>query len=313
VFLKMLRDSLARAPAETRLDDSGLPDTARRLLALAAGSGAESGEVATFQPSVVTRVGEATMSVSTQATELVTLLGQAVLSSGAAPTGKTRVRGSDVMQLIREAGAGALAIVAIVNGLVGAIIAFVSAIQLRRFGTGIYVADLLGIATAREMAAIITAVVMAGRTGGAYAAQLATMQGNEEIDALKVFAIPVFDFLVLPRIVALLTMMPLLYLYACAAALLGGLLVSNVTLDITTMAFLQELRGAVANRHFVIGLVKSIVFGALVAMLGCHIGLRAGRSSADVGYAATTAVVAGIVGIIMLDALFAVCTDALGI
>jgi phospholipid/cholesterol/gamma-HCH transport system permease protein len=218
-----------------------------------------------------------------------------------------------VLQLVREAGAGALVIVAVVNGLVGAIIAFVSAIQLRRFGTGIYVADLLGIATAREMAAIITAVVMAGRTGGAYAAQLATMQGNEEIDALKVFAIPTFDFLVLPRIAALVTMMPLLYLYACAAGLLGGLLVSNLTLDISTAAFLQELSAVVARRQFAIGLVKSVVFGALVAMVGCHIGLRAGRSSADVGHAATTAVVAGIVGIIVLDALFAVCTDSLGI
>lgn len=114
------------------------------------------------------------------------------------------------MELIREAGAGALGIVAIVNGLVGAILAFVGAVQLQRFGAGIYVADLVGVAMAREMAAIGTAIVMAGRTGGAYAAHLATMQGNEEIDALNVFGIPIFDFLVLPRLTALVTMMPLL-------------------------------------------------------------------------------------------------------
>ena len=130
---------------------------------------------------------------------------------------------------MREAGAGALGIVAIVNGLVGGILAFVGAVQLRRFGAEIFVADLVGIAMAREMAAMMTAIVMAGRTGGAYAAQIATMQGNEEIDALKAFGIPVFDYLVLPRILALVAMMPLLYLYACAVGLLGGLAVGMAT------------------------------------------------------------------------------------
>jgi phospholipid/cholesterol/gamma-HCH transport system permease protein len=214
---------------------------------------------------------------------------------------------------MREAGAGALGIVAVVNGLVGAIIAFVGAVQLRRFGAGMYNADLVGIATAREMAAIMTAVVMAGRTGGAYAAHLATMQGNEEVDALKAFGISVHEFLVLPRITALVTMMPLLYIYACGLGLLGGFVVSMATLDLTSVSYLEELRNAVAFRQFAIGLTKSVTFGALIALVGCHIGLRAGRSAADVGYAATSAVVTGIVGIIALDAVFAVCTNALGI
>jgi phospholipid/cholesterol/gamma-HCH transport system permease protein len=200
-----------------------------------------------------------------------------------------------------------------VNGLVGAIMAFVGAVQLQRFGAGIYVANLVGIAVAREMAAIGTAIVMAGRTGGAYAAHLATMQGNEEIDALKVLGIRVFDFLVLPRTAALVAMMPLLYLYGCAVGLLGGFIVSIATLDLTPALFLEQLRSAVAIKQFEIGLAKSVVFGALVALAGCHIGLKAGRSAADVGHAATAAVVAGIVGIIALDAVFAVCTNALGI
>jgi phospholipid/cholesterol/gamma-HCH transport system permease protein len=218
------------------------------------------------------------------------------------------------MEQVREAGAGALGIVAIVNGLVGAIIAFVGGRQLQRFGAGMYVANLVGVATAREMAAIVTAIVMAGRTGSAYAAQLATMQGNEEIDGLNVFGIPVFDFLVLPRIAALVTMMPLLYLYGCAVGFLGGFLVSTTTMaDITPAGFLEQLRGSMDETDLAIGFIKSIAFGILVALTGCHIGLRAGRSAADVGRAATTAVVTGIVGIIALDAVFDLCTNALGI
>jgi phospholipid/cholesterol/gamma-HCH transport system permease protein len=218
-----------------------------------------------------------------------------------------------VLLLMREAGANALIIVAVCNGLIGGILAFVGAVQLRRFGAQIYVADLVGIAMVREMAAVMTAIVMAGRTGGAYAAQIATMQGNEEIDALRVLGIPVHDYLVLPRVLALVAMMPLLYLYACAIGLLGGLAVGMATLDITPLAYLEETRRAVAGRQFLFGLTKSLAFGALVALAGCHIGLKAGRSAADVGRAATSAVVAGIIGVIALDAVFAVCADALGI
>jgi phospholipid/cholesterol/gamma-HCH transport system permease protein len=159
----------------------------------------------------------------------------------------------------------------------------------------------------------VTAIVMAGRTGSAYAAHLATMQGNEEIDALKAFGIPVFDFLVLPRIAALVSMMPLLYLYGCAVGIFGGFLVSIATLDITAVRFIAELRDSMDLTELAIGVTKSIAFGILVALTGCYIGLRAGRSAADVGRAATSAVVVAIIGIIALDAVFAVCTNALGI
>ncbi|MBX6376455.1 MAG: ABC transporter permease, partial [Acetobacteraceae bacterium] len=231
----------------------------------------------------------------------------------AALAGRVRTRAVDVLVLMREAGASALGIVAICNGLIGAILAFVGAVQLRRFGAEIYVADLVGIALVREMAAVMTAIVMAGRTGGAYAANIAAMQGNEEIDALRAFGIPVFDYLVLPRILALVVMMPLLYIYACAVGLLGGLLVGMATLDLTATAYIEETRQAISGTQFALGLTKSVAFGVLVALAGCHIGLKAGRSAADVGRAATSAVVAGIIGVIALDAVFAVCSDALGI
>ncbi|MBV8188960.1 MAG: ABC transporter permease [Alphaproteobacteria bacterium] len=312
-FLRLLHER-ARIAKEIQVDDAAVPPAARQLLALAStGTAAPRGEPRQSRKPVASLVGEAALGAHGEICRVTALVGETVLRGLAAVAGRTRTRWQDVLQLMREAGAGALLIAAICNGLVGAILAFVGAVQFRRFGAGIYVADLVGIAVVREMAAVMTAIVMAGRTGGAYAAHIATMQGNEEIDALKTFGIPPFDFLVLPRILALVTMMPLLYLYGCAIGLLGGYVVGVATLDLTSSAFLVELRNAVAGREFAIGLVKSIAFGGLVALAGCHLGLRAGRSAADVGRAATSAVVAGIIGIIALDAVFAACTNALGI
>ena len=314
-FLRMLCDSSVSADQTriVRIEVSALPESAQRLLALASAGASQAPDIKAPHASLATRVGEACLRAWSRTVGVAALVGETALCGTAAFAGRTRTRAVDVVELIREAGADALGIVAIVNGLVGAILAFVGAVQLQRFGAGIYVADLVGVAMAREMAAIGTAIVMAGRTGGAYAAHLATMQGNEEIDALDVFGIPIFDFLVLPRITALVTMMPLLYIYGCAVGFFGGFLVSIVTLDITPLRFLEELRSAVTGTQFAIGFTKSIAFGALVALAGCFIGLRAGRSAADVGHAATSAVVVSIVGVIVLDAVFAVCCHALGI
>jgi len=313
-FLKMLRDLAGTGRTRpVEIDESGLPDAVRRLLALLSAGAPEAADTAVPHPSLTTRVGEEYFDAWSITVGVAALVGETALRGAAALAGRTRTRAVDVRRCVREAGAGALGIVALVNGLVGAILAFVGAEELQRFGAGIYVADLVGIAMVREMAAIVTGIVMAGRTGGAYAAHLATMQGNEEIDALNALGIPVFDFLVLPRIAALVAMMPLLYIYGCAVGLFGGYIVSIATLDLTSASFLEQLRGAVAGTQFAIGLAKSVVFGALVALAGCYIGLRAGRSAAAVGHAATEAVVAGIVGVIALDAVFAVCTNALGI
>jgi phospholipid/cholesterol/gamma-HCH transport system permease protein len=313
-FLEMLRDSAGTERARpVQIDDASLPGPARRLLALASAGATEAAGAAVPHPSLTARAGEAYFEAWSKTVAFATLVGETALRGAAGIAGRTRTRATDVLHLVRDAGADALGIVAIVNGLVGAIIAFVGALQLQRFGAGIYVANLVGIATVREMAAIATAIVMAGRTGGAYAAQLATMQGNEEIDALDALGIPVFEFLVLPRVVALVAMMPLLYIYGCAFGLFGGYVVSIATLDLTSASFLEQLRGAVDGTQFAIGMAKSIVFGALVALAACQIGLRAGRSAADVGRAATSAVVVGIVGIIAVDAVFAQCTNVLGV
>ncbi|HTL92972.1 MAG TPA: ABC transporter permease [Steroidobacteraceae bacterium] len=313
-FLKMLRDAAAGDRTHpVQLDTSAVPEAARQLLTLAATEPTAVAGARVLAPSLLARVGESCLALWPRTVAVAALMGETTLRGTAALARRTCTRGADVLELVRDAGAGALGIVAVVNGLVGAIIAFVGAKELQRFGAGIYVADLVGVATARELAAIVTAIVMAGRTGSAYAAHLATMQGNEEIDALNAFGIPVFDFLVLPRIAALVTMMPLLYLYGCAVGFFGGFLVSIATLDITAVRFIEELRDSMDVTELAIGVTKSIAFGILVALTGCYIGLRAGRSAADVGRAATSAVVVAIVGIIALDAVFAVCTNALGI
>jgi len=316
-FVQAMREALRTAMQAERpgaLDEDGLPQAARRLLILAGEVDVSPSTEARRLPlSFPARVGTPAISAWRSAVAVASLIGQMVLRAGAAVTGRLQSRTGEILQLMSETGGRALGIVAIVNALVGGILAFVGAVQLRRFGTQIYVADLVGIATAREMAAIMTAVVMAGRTGGAFAAQIATMQGNEEIDALKALGIPVHDYLVLPRVLALVAMMPLLYAYACAVGLLGGFVVSLTTLDLTAAAYFRETQAAVTYTHLLIGVTKSVAFGIVVALAGCHIGLRAGRSSAEVGRAATSAVVAGIIGIIALDAVFAVCTDVLGI
>jgi len=317
VFLQDLRDAGARgrAGAPVVFDETDVPQAVRRLLTLAAEAEIAAPTPRGRRPSVslLARIGMPAMSAWRTAVAASTLVGDVALRSGAAFSGRLRSRSGDILLLMRDAGARALAIVAITNALVGGILAFVGGVQLRRFGTQIYVADLVGIATVREMAAVVTAVVMAGRTGGAYAAQLATMQGNEEIDALKALGIPIRDYLVMPRVLSLVTMMPVLYVYACAVGLIGGMFVTVTTVDVSVPAYIQETQRAITHTHLLLGLIKSVVFGAVIALTGCYIGLNAGRSAAAVGQAATSAVVAGIIAVIALDWLFAMCANALGI
>ena len=246
-------------------------------------------------------------------TRPIAFLGQVLISAGLAFTGRWQFRLKDLNRITADCSGRAVPIVTVVNVLVGAILAFVGAVQLVKFGAGIYVADLVGIAVAREMAAIITAVVMAGRTGAAFAAELATMQSNEEVDALEVLGLSAVDFLVLPRVAALLVMMPLLYVYGCVTGLLGGMVVAAGMLQISPAAYLDRTLLALDWSHLGLGFSKSVVFGARIGMVGCYFGLYAQRNAAGVGVATTNAVVTSIVGIIVLDAVFAICANALGV
>ena len=227
--------------------------------------------------------------------------------------GKSAMRMKDLLLDIWNAGPDALLIVGIVNFLVGAILAFVGLVELRKFAAEIYVTDLVGIACAREISAIMTAIIMAGRTGGAYAARISTMLGNEEIDALQVFGIPISSYILLPSIVSLAIMMPLLYLYGTIIAIFGGFAVSMSMMDVSPIGYWISTFDGVELKEFIFGFIKSFFFASFIALAACRVGLKAGRSAADVGIAATRAVVIGIVGIIAMDAIFAVIANALGI
>lgn len=298
---------------QQKITIQGLPQDLQNLLALARARPSAGEAIAAAPLGFTAQVGLLAVDRAQNLRVFVNLLGQVVLLLPRFFARRAKIRGAEMLDVLAESSHRALLIVGIVNVLMGAILAFVGAVQLRTFGAGIYVANLVGIASVRELTPILTAIILAGRTGASFAARIATMQGNEEIDALTTLGVSPVEFLVLPRVMALSLLMPLLYVYGCAFALLGGLCVSAPLLDISTAAYAVQTQNAIAGANFAIGGLKAFVFGALVALIGCHYGLRAGRSAADVGSATTTAVVSSIIAIIALDAVFAVCANALGV
>jgi phospholipid/cholesterol/gamma-HCH transport system permease protein len=296
------------------VDESGLKPGLQRLLDLAEAvpekAGARRKEV---HQSLSERVGGATLAALAGDRDALAFIGEATMSVGRLLTGRARFRMSDLMLIIQEAGAQALPIVTLISVLIGMILAFVGAVQLQRFGASIYVADLVAIAMVREMGCIMTGIIMAGRTGSGFAAQIGSMKVTQELDALATFALPPIDFIVLPRMIALSLMMPLLCIYSDLLGMLGGALVAIGMLDLTVAQYWNETRQAVTLSSYSMGIGKSAVFGVLVAVSGCLRGIESGRSSSAVGDAATSAVVTGIVLIIVADGLFAVIFNVLGI
>jgi phospholipid/cholesterol/gamma-HCH transport system permease protein len=299
--------------AGIEVDQSGLPDGARRLLALAAAMPERQTGRDEAKKSWLGEIGAFVIGVVAGATDMLRFIGGAVLALAAFARGRARFQKSDLWLIIQDCGPRALPIVTLISFLVGLILAFVGAVQLRQFGAQIYVADLVGIAMATEMGAMMTAIIMAGRTGAAFAAQLGTMQVNEEIDALTTMGISPMEFLVLPRMLALVLMVPLLTLYADLLGILGGVFVGATMLGLTPTMYINETIAALTVADFVKGLIKGSVFGVLVALAGCLRGMQCGRSSAAVGLAATSAVVTGIVFIIVSDAILTIIYSVLGI
>jgi phospholipid/cholesterol/gamma-HCH transport system permease protein len=245
--------------------------------------------------------------------EVFAFIGEATVAFGRLLSGKARFRRRDLFVAIEECGIQALPIVSLISLLVGLILAFVGSIQLSMFGAQIYIANLVGIGVLREMGAIMTGVIMAGRTGAAFAAQLGTMQTNEEIDALKTLGIPPMEFLVLPRMIALTVMMPLLCLYSDFMGILGGLIVGVTVLDLNFWAYYNQTTDAVRLNDMWVGLFMSAVFGILIAVTGCLRGLQCERSASAVGKATTSAVVTAIVSIVIATAIITVLCNILGI
>ncbi len=299
---------------QIRLNSDGLPQGAQKLLELALAVPEKTdARQAEGRVSFLTHVGNEAVYFFRSAGELLEFIGDAVIAVLRLLRGKAQYRGSDLGLIMQAVSAQALPIVSLICFLVGLILAFIGAIQLKLFGAQIYVADLVGIAMVRLMAAIMTGIVMAGRTGGAFAAQLGTMQVNQEIDALKTLGISPMEFLVLPRMLALALMMPLLCLYANIMGILGGMVVGVTMLNISFIEYYNETAKAVGLWNLGIGLFSGFVFGVIVALAGCMRGMQCGRSASAVGDAATSAVVTAIVGIIVSTAVITVLCNMLGI
>jgi phospholipid/cholesterol/gamma-HCH transport system permease protein len=288
-------------------DQAGLPDGVRKLLALAAAVPERAGarREAAREP-ILARIGKAAIATMDSSGAMLGFIGEAFLAFLKLLRGQARFRRVDLALLVQECGAQALPIVTLISFLVGAILAFIGAVQLQQFGAQIYVANLVGLAMALEMGAMMTAIIMSGRTGAAFAAQLGTMQVNQEIDALTTLGVSPMEFLVVPRMLALVLMVPLLTIYADLMGMLGGAAIAATTLDVSLPVYFRQIQEALTLKAFAQGLIKSAVYGAIVALSGCLRGMQSGRSAAAVGEAATSAVVTGIVGIIVSSAILTV-------
>ncbi len=254
----------------------------------------------------VVRLGDACIRELYNIRYLVSFLGSVALCLIHVVTHPRSLRFNDTMVLIQKTGVDALPIVGLISFLLGLIMAFVSSIQLEQFGASIYVASLVALAMVSELGPIMTAIVVAGRSGSAFAAEIGTMRISDEIDALFTMGISPTLFLVIPRLVAMVIVVPLLTLFADLCAITGGLVISVSMLDLTVSTYITQTYKALDLFEFVWGLSKSVVFAGLIAWISCLRGFQVRGGASQVGNAATSAVVSGIFLIILFDSIFAV-------
>ncbi|HTF91735.1 MAG TPA: ABC transporter permease, partial [Verrucomicrobiae bacterium] len=265
-------------------DRAGLPQGIRRLLELAEiAPEQEVAKEATDTPAFLARVGSLTADSYLSLSEMLRFLGEVTLAFVQLLKSRARYRKADLFLIIQESGPQALPIVTLISFLVGVIMAFVGAIQLQQFGAQIYVADLVGIVVVREMGAMMTGIIMAGRTGAAFAAKLGTMKVTQEIDALSTLGLSPLEFLVLPRMIALCLMMPLLCLYSDLMGVLGGAAVGLWMLDLSWTTYYHQTINAITLTALFGGVFKSVTYGVLIALSGCLRGMQCGGSASAVG------------------------------
>jgi phospholipid/cholesterol/gamma-HCH transport system permease protein len=295
-------------------DRSALAPGLERLLKLAEAvpekKGTHRGQA---QAPLFERIGNLTIGYGLSVREFLDFLGSLTIAFGKFIRRKARCRSADLFEVIQACGASAVGIVTLIAFLVGVILAFMGAVQLQKFGASIFVADLVGIAMVREMGAMMTAIIMSGRTGAAFAAKLGTMKVTQETDALTTMGISPMEFVVLPRALALILMMPLLCLFADFVGILGGLFVGVAMLDLSASSYMRETISTLTMLNLFGGLFKATFYGALIAIAGCLRGFQCGKSSSAVGDAATQAVVMSIVMVVAACGLFAVVFNVIGI
>jgi phospholipid/cholesterol/gamma-HCH transport system permease protein len=312
IFLKSIADTCQSLRID--LDLGQLPGGLGRLVQLSEAVPERKGARSVEQPlSFLARVGRYAIEFGESLNGFSAFVGALTLAFLKLGNGRARFRRIDLIQLLQECGANALGIVSLISFLVGVILAFMGAVQLKQFGASIYVADLVAIGMVRDMGAMMTAIIMSGRTGAAFAARLGTMKVTEEIDALTTMGISPLEFLVLPRVLALVLMMPILCLYSDLLGMLGGAAVGVSMLGIPLKVYYHETAAILTLPQVAGGVFKATVYGALIAVSGCYRGFKCGSSASAVGDAATQAVVMGIVLVVAACGLFAVIFNVLGI
>ncbi len=296
------------------VDTAGLPEGMQALLRLASAAPDHhtEGRPERADP-FLQRFGQDFIDLARSTGEILAFIGEVTLALRLMLSGRARFKRSELWLLIEEVGADALPIISLVSFLVGLILGYIGDQQLAQFGARIFVADLVGLAIVIQMGALITAIVLAGRTGAAFAAQIGTMQVNEEIDALRTLGISPIEFLVLPRLIALVTMTPLLAIYANLMGVLGGAFAGTVVGGLSLVEYFAQTVAAIGLHHIAQGLISATVFGAIVAVSGCLRGMQSGRSAAAVGEATTSAVVTSIVFIVIASAVLTIIFDAIGL
>ena len=263
------------------------------------------------QPSLINRLGRSSTQALQGAADLLGFVGEAALALAGCLAHPARWRWHAIGHNIRTAGVDALPIVGLLSFLLGVVVAYQAADQLRRYGANIFVADLVGLSMLREFAPLITAIIIAGRSGSAYAAQIGTMAVTEEIDALRTLGISPQELLVLPKIIALVITLPLLTVFADVLGVFGGMVMARAQLDVGFADFLDRFVKAVSATSYLTGIGKAPVFAAIIATIGCYQGMRTRGGADSVGLQTTRSVVQSIFGVIVADALFSVAFSVL--
>lgn len=309
-LLKLIRELEAK---NINVVIDNFPEGLRKLLALALKTRERIVLERPEREPFFARVGEKVIQVNESIVSLLDFLGEVTFSFWRFIKGKAYFNFDDFVLITQKCGVNALFLVSLISVLVGMIFAFVGAIQLKMFGAQIFIADIVGITMVRVMGAVMTGLLLSGRTGASFAAELGIMQVNEEIDAFKTLGINPIEYLVMPRILALLIMMPFLTLYADFMGILGGFIISAGMLNINPVEYIQHTKDAVKLNNLWVGLAQSFVFGIIIAVAGCLRGIKCGRSAAAVGEAATSAVVSAITGIVIATAVITFICQIIGI
>jgi phospholipid/cholesterol/gamma-HCH transport system permease protein len=298
---------------QIQLREDGLPPEISGLLALSRAVPERVDRPDEEPPPKIARIGEGGVRLFDSAMESVAFVGEVGRSITRLLLRRVKMRWRDFWVVVQSNGWAALPIVTLIAFLVGLIISFLGAVVLRRFGAGYYVSYLVGYGMLREMGALMTGIIMAGRTGAAFAAELGSMKITEEIDAFRTLGVSPIDHLVLPRVLGLFVMMPLLTIYANFVGIIGGMLVAVALLDLSVTQFIGGLLTPVTLGDGLLGVFKGTVFGLIIGMAGCLRGLQTGNDAGSVGTAATSAVVTGITLIIVANAVIDMLAAVLNI